>query len=387
MVAVQEIHVKQLVAKGKVQLKEEKSQQNESKWAGLDPLSAALHSKKRDTDDEDDDPLSQLANQPPVKTTSLHQIRRSSSLSSHSSSLPVVKGEDDLGWQTFRQEILSSHSTTSKLSFKSSFISGGTVVTKTPVQSISVTDKVKNRLEQLDEMMDDVREEHNLTQKEYVLRIEELNRQLIAAWSTDQRVKALKITIQSAKMLADPLALDFYPSKFALVSDILDTFGNLVYARIQERSITSTIEQAIETCRNWFFKIASIRELIPRFYVETSIIKVYSFIASSGNKSSCPGSISSSIRRLSNMIRGISDPLVASYARLYLSHVAVKVMQMDKVFFRNQIEEMYTLMDQFPTHVVQDSLDSHRMTIENYCHLYSPCLEWLCRCLAHDASD
>ena len=36
----------------------------------------------------------------------------------------------------------------------------------------------------------------NLSQQEYVHRIEELNQALISSWEQDQKVKALKIAIQ-----------------------------------------------------------------------------------------------------------------------------------------------------------------------------------------------
>jgi hypothetical protein len=91
--------------------------------------------------------------------------------------------------------------------------------------------------------------------------------------------------------------IQFYPSKFVLITDILDTFGKLVYERIKSKSgyvapgsskpqplpenfscdIVPTA--AKETCRNWFFKIASIRELLPRIYVEASILKCTSFLS------------------------------------------------------------------------------------------------------------
>ena len=154
--------------------------------------------------------------------------------------------------------------------------------------SASASDKVKSRLEQLDDVDGGgLQEMLDLSQQEYITRIEELNAELTHAWENEQRVKALKIAIQCAKLLADTKVIQFYPSKFVLITDILDTFGKLVAERIYRKSAYyppgSSVPKnlppdftpdmvpasAKETCRNWFFKIASIRELVPRLYVET----------------------------------------------------------------------------------------------------------------------
>jgi len=76
-------------------------------------------------------------------------------------------------------------------------------------------------------------------------------------------------------------------------------------------------ESAKETCRNWFFKIASIRELLPRFYVETAILQCYSFLATD--------EYNRAFTRLAAMVRGVGDPLVAAYARCYLCRVGMLV--------------------------------------------------------------
>lgn len=104
-------------------------------------------------------------------------------------------------------------------------------------QQTSIADKVRHRLEQLDDCDENsVHRMLNLTQHEYVQNIEMLNQELVSAWNSDQRVKALKIAIQCAKLLADTSVMQFYPSQFVLVTDILDNFGKLVFERLRTKA-------------------------------------------------------------------------------------------------------------------------------------------------------
>lgn len=139
---------------------------------------------------------------------------------------------DDM-WSAKRASILSKYTTAEKLTIVSSFLHGGELV-KT---QITFSEKVKNRLEQLDDFEDgSIRRVNDLTQQEYQLKIEQLNQELIQAWKTDQRVKALKIAIQCTKLLADTSVISFYPSQFVLITDILDNFGKLVYERLRTKA-------------------------------------------------------------------------------------------------------------------------------------------------------
>ena len=63
-------------------------------------------------------------------------------------------------------------------------------------------DKMKHRLEQLDDLDEGaVKETLNLSQKEYVKKIDDMHQTLVSAWEVDQRVKALKIAIQVCSQL------------------------------------------------------------------------------------------------------------------------------------------------------------------------------------------
>ncbi|XP_062589752.1 VPS35 endosomal protein-sorting factor-like [Saccostrea cucullata] len=351
----------------------------------VDPLSMGPLA----TSFEGSDPLSQIASQ------GISQAPRGTRTKSEN-------GLDETfePWSTKKAGILTKYTTSEKLSITTSFLSSADkekMVIKTHA-STTVSDKVRNRLEQLDDFEEgSVQEMLNLSQQDYVKRIEELNQQLITAWENDQRVKALKIVIQSAKLLSDVSVIQFYPSKFVLITDILDTFGRLVYDRLKEKAVyvptgsgvarplpdnftpDMVSEGAKETCRNWFFKIASIRELIPRFYVEVAILKCYSFLNA--------GEYNEALSRLADMIRGIGDPLVAIYARCYLSRVGILVAPQIRDHLMPCFDDFLSTYSQVQSDTVQNTLAVQKVEMPKYLTLFSPALDWLLQCLANKSSE
>ncbi|XP_073915649.1 VPS35 endosomal protein-sorting factor-like isoform X3 [Castor canadensis] len=256
----------------------------------------------------------------------------------------------------------------------------------------AMSEKVRTRLEELDDFEEGSQKELlNLTQQDYVNRIEELNQSLKDAWASDQKVKALKIVIQCSKLLSDTSVIQFYPSKFVLITDILDTFGKLVYERIFSMCVDSCSvlpdhfspeninDTAKETCLNWFFKIASIRELIPRFYVEASILKCNKFLSKTG--------ISECLPRLTCMIRGVGDPLVAVYARAYLCRVGMEVAPHLKESLNKNFFDFLLTFKQIHGDTVQNQLVVQGVELPSYLPLYSPAMDWIFQCISYRAPE
>ncbi len=169
--------------------------------------------------------------------------------------------------------------------------------------------------------------EMEMSQKEYVERLKTYHKELQRAWAAGERILSIKITIKCTRLLDDTSAPEFYPSLFVLVTEIMDTFGLLVYNRILGKAeedegtgkktrlkrgwTTDDVNtNAKETCRNWFYKISSVRDLLPRLYLEILLLPCYRFLSSTG--------YAEVLSRIASMIRGISDPLIRCYLAAYL---------------------------------------------------------------------
>lgn len=192
-----------------------------SSKSSLDPLSSF---------DGCDDPLSQFARQEVDPLSQMAAEFEATSISNNSHRKLKVESSVE-SWNSRRAIILNKYTTSERLTIATSFLGAESIV-----KNQTTVEKVRHRLEQLDDFQD-VHYMQNLTQQEYISKIQQLNSELVVAWKTDQRVKSLKIAIQCSKLLADAHnVMQFYPSKFVLITDILDIFGKLVYDRLKSKS-------------------------------------------------------------------------------------------------------------------------------------------------------
>lgn len=356
------------------------SSSSSSSSAPTDPLSSML---------DGTDPLSMFAAASVVEAPAMSHSASAGDLGRKKREKEEeAVGPDFEPWSSKRGEILTRFTTTEKLSIN---LFMGSDKGKAQSPGSAMSEKVRTRLEELDDLEEgSQRELLNLSQQDYANRIEELNQSLKEAWSSDQKVKALKIVIQCAKLLSDTSVIQFYPSKFVLITDILDTFGRLVFERIwtmcsdprplpESFTVDDVNDTAKETCLNWFFKIASIRELLPRLYVEAAILKCNRFLNKTGIQETLP--------RLTAMIRGIGDPLVAAYTRAYLCRVGMEVAPHLKDSLNRNFFDLLGTFRQISSQSVQNQLIQQKVEAPEYLTLYSPAINWILQCIAYRAPE
>jgi len=101
------------------------------------------------------------------------------------------------------------------------------------------------------------------------------------------------------------------------------SFPNLSEAKLKDLNFSQILgsniaESAQEVCRNWLRKIGSIRELLPRLYLEVALLPIYYFI--DGSK------IRSILMRLTTMTRALGEYINSLNYATYVIRVGAELL-------------------------------------------------------------
>ena len=315
-----------------------------------------------------------------------------------------------LTWKERRAAIIKQYVVSGQIKIQSDLLNIDSIATKSLGSNLddnakaeekkvsSLDAKTRGRLEQLEQAEGSADESRvvRLTQQELVSRVDKLNMELKKAWDAEERVRALKIAIQVSKMLGDTNFPQFYPTVFVLVTEMLDNFGELVFERVKSKGEapgkklgetflpSEVLEEGVETTKNWFYKVASIRELVPRFYVELAILKCYRLLLPAPQ-------IVGNVRRMIAMARGMGEPLCATFARSYLVHKILQVMPHTGVGREQLVRDVhdplwdtfYVLKQQLANEAFVKKVTSRAsLSPQEYFATLVPGLEWLMQCAA-----
>jgi len=333
------------------------------------------------------DPLAEDGDMVPVTVDPLTEIdiklskRLSLGLPTTAASEGDLKGFTP--WKAKRAGILKKYTTNTKIPVSADFLDS-------ELKESTDDQKMRERAEDFSENTDEML----MNQKDYIKKMEDNNKRLIKAWADGKRVVALKIAIQSAKILNNTNIPQFYPSMFTLVSDILDSFGKLVFQRLKKKSETNgplhddftNSDVGIdgrETCYNWFYKIACIRELLPRMMIELALSPCWRFIKQ-------PHELPSIVNRLSMICRGIGNPLVAVYTRTYLSSKSSQITprQFPELLVETFDDQLYIFkaLDKKGFDKVKP-VRQKKIAEMDYIDLFSPALEFIMQCVGFNCTE
>ncbi|KJH53238.1 hypothetical protein DICVIV_00549 [Dictyocaulus viviparus] len=238
-----------------------------------------------------------------------------------------------------------------------------------------VNNRTRYRLEILDDMSG-LRRLSEVSQNEFVSHVNELRELLITAWQDNKRIEAVRLVTELARLLSAPTTPSFFPVQWIIVTDILDMFGKLVYDRLfckanEERKAAGypallsnffsrdILPQTTEIAKNWFCKISDIKEVIPRFYVESTLIECLRFLDSDA--------LRINLLRLTKMVEKFPHPLSAAYARAYICKISMILEPTDRAPHWKALN---------------DWMQSPRQPVE----FFEPALEWIVQCVSYGAT-
>ena len=241
-------------------------------------------------------------------------------------------------------------------------------------------EKGRTRIEELEKGEDDT---NAGTVGEIVKKMEVIKKEMLQKWDKEEKVATLKIIIQCAKILNDVSTPKFYCHKFLIISEFIDNFSKLVYDRICKLAFGSKQQvdfskispdvgapQAKDICMNWIMKTCCIRELLPRIYIDISFLGMFKFIMTDDE-------LERKILNIAYMIRGISHPLIAFYASMYLTKIVLTLFPKTKKF-------LFILLQNLSKFEINEALmkklNYEGMTVEELKKVLDPCVEWICYC-------
>ncbi|CAJ0576545.1 unnamed protein product, partial [Mesorhabditis spiculigera] len=277
-------------------------------------------------------------------------------------------------WRKKRSLILEKFGTSEKSSIQSphSLKNDESIPQRAQVR---VHDRTAHRLEILEDMSG-LKKLVDLSAHEFVQNLNELKEMLVLAWTNSKRVEALRLVTELSRALSAPNPPSLFPSHWVLATDVLDLFGTLVYDRLKEKadqereaagklplaanfSADDVPEKTREKAKHWFSKLEDIREVVPRLYVEASLVRTKRFFDPTG--------IRENLHRLAAGAGRILQPLPAAYARAYVSKISMLCDPADRAPHWRVLNDWMQTFGQQPS------------------ELMWPAAEWIIQCVSYDA--
>ncbi|KAL1556274.1 VPS35 endosomal protein sorting factor-like isoform X4 [Salvia divinorum] len=281
------------------------------------------------------------------------------------------------GWISYKKMLMQRFpvSKTSPMS-----VASGVHVKGTKAIEKSAKDLHSGELDD-DKIFDD-KDVKGISQQEHLSKLHALKDEINQYWCAGDRVTSLRLSIKAVRSLMDSSAIQIYPTLFVLATDIMDMLGDLVWNRIKEKAEITEENfkaddicfDAKETCNNWFSKVGSIRELLPRIYLELALLPCWRFLHDH------PENI---LKRLVEMTRGIADPLASAYCRLYLAQCSLRLSQHDTGFLIACINDLKLVLARLTP--ARETVNGNLYgNIELLLTLVEPAIEYVIKCLFKD---
>ncbi|VDM63130.1 unnamed protein product [Angiostrongylus costaricensis] len=287
------------------------------------------------------------------------------------------------------------------ISLRKENILDNTLETKHKEGPIRVKISCFSRLEILEDMSG-LRRLSETSQNEFVSHVNKLRELLITAWQDNKRIEAVRVdailVTELARLLSAPTTPSFFPVQWVLVTDILDLFGKLVYDRLflkanEERKAAGCaalqsnfvsddiLSDTTEVARNWFCKIADIKEVVPRFYVESTLIGCLRFLDSA--------TLSVNLLRLTKMVEKFPHPLSAAYARAYICKISMILEPTDRGPHWKALNDWMQPLsstDNGLNYLLFSFLLSLSFYDKRQTEFIAPALEWIVQCVSYGAT-